>query len=115
MVVNQAQRPSRLAQPGQQLRDLATSRLGDCLFKQNKDLDYAEALLKSAATELEKRFKQLPDHIRLEIAGSAQQRLADFYASTGRPAEAAVYKRKVAELEKAEGRPLLGNDYLPVF
>ncbi len=91
------------------------SRLGDCLFKQNKDLEQAETLLKSAAVELEKRFKQLPDHIRLEIAGSAQQRLAVFYENTGRPAEAAVYKQKLAELEKAEGRPLRENDYLPIF
>jgi hypothetical protein len=91
------------------------SRLGHCLFKQNKDLEQAETLLRSAATELEKRFKQLPDHIRLEIAGSAQQRLADFYEARGRSAEAAVYKQKLAELEKAEGRPLLGDDYLPLF
>jgi tetratricopeptide (TPR) repeat protein len=93
----------------------AMSRLGDCLFKQNKELPHAEALLKGAATELEKRFNQLPERTRLEIAGGAQQRLADFYGATGRSAEAAVYKQKVAELEKAEGRPLLGNDYLPVF
>jgi hypothetical protein len=93
----------------------AMSRLGDCLFKQNKDLEQAETLLKSAATELEERFNKLPDRSRLEFAGRAQQRLADFYEATGRSAEAAVYKRKLTELEKAEGRPLLGNDYLPLF
>jgi tetratricopeptide (TPR) repeat protein len=96
-------------------RFAAMSRLGECLFKQNKDLEQAEALLKSAAGELERRFKQLPDYIRLDIAGSAQQRLAEYYANTGRPAEAAIYRQKLTDLEKATGRPLRENDYLPIF
>ena len=93
----------------------AMSRLGYCLFKQNKDFDTAESLLKNGYEELDRRFKQLPDHRRLEIVGITLLRLADFYEGTGRPAEATVYKQKLTELEKAEGRRFLENDYRPLF
>jgi tetratricopeptide (TPR) repeat protein len=96
-------------------RFAAMSRLGECLFKQNQDLAEAEELLKTAADELNKRFKQLPDYIRLEIAGSAQRRMADFYAGTGRPDEAAVYREILSRLERAEGRRLEADDLFLLF
>jgi hypothetical protein len=74
-----------------------------------------EELLKTAADELNKRFKQLPDYIRLEIAGSAQRRMADFYAGTGRPDEAAVYREILSRLERAEGRRLEADDLFLLF
>jgi hypothetical protein len=51
----------------------------------------------------------------LEIVGTALEHLAAFYEGTGRPADAAVYKQKLAALEKAEGRPLLTKDFFSAF
>jgi tetratricopeptide (TPR) repeat protein len=94
---------------------VAMSGLGECLFKQNKDFGQAEFLLKKACNELELRLNQVPENVRLEVLGGSLLRLTEFYEGTGRPAEAKVYRQKLAELENSEGRPLLSRDPIPIF
>jgi tetratricopeptide (TPR) repeat protein len=96
-------------------RYTAMNRLGYCLFKQNKDLGTAESLLKTSCEELERRSSQLPDYGRLEIIGGSLWRLAEFYDATAKPGEAAECRRKLAELERVEGRRLLRQDFAPPF
>jgi hypothetical protein len=48
--------------------------------------------------------------IRLETVGGALQGLVEFYEGTGTPAQTDMYRQKLAELEQAEGRPLIEKD-----
>ena len=96
-------------------RFTAMSSIGECLFKQKKDLERAESLLKNGYNELVQRSNQLPDHIRLKIVGGALQRLVEFYEGTDKPAQADTHRQKLAELEQAEGQRLVGKDYVSVF
>jgi eukaryotic-like serine/threonine-protein kinase len=95
-------------------RYAAISRLGECLFRQNKDLELAEEYLKVGYAEQAAGWRNRPEHVRLEILGGSMKRLADFYEGTGRPELAAEWNQKLAELERAEGRKML-PDVPPTF
>jgi tetratricopeptide (TPR) repeat protein len=93
----------------------AMSMLGECLFRQNKESEQAESLLKTGLAELEQRFNQLPEHLRFDSLGRALQRLIDFYEASGKPARAYEWKHRLTELENAAGRRLPAAGSPPVF
>jgi len=90
----------------------AMVRLGYCFFKQGKQMDRAELLMTEGCQELDKRWAQFPEIIRLEIVGSALQKLGEFYTARGLLDRAAECTNKLTELERKEGRPLLAADFL---
>jgi len=79
----------------------ARSLLGASLLGQKKYAE-AEPLLLSGYEGIQQRQASIPAQVRTLRPSEALQRLVQLYEATGRPAQAAEWKQKLAEFQKAE-------------
>jgi hypothetical protein len=74
---------------------------GGTLLGQKKYAE-AEPLLLSGYEGIQQREAGIPPPVRTLCPSEALQRLVQLYEATDRPAQAAEWKQKLAEFEKAE-------------